>query len=170
MEIAFIINKKHFAVEEVDFEKLSKYTNNFIIEYDYNDNSYFRRSLFELDRLGLNIGISIDLPNIDYNILNDLLNNIKGFNINIGVWYTPIDEYNNIYGKLNEFVFNFIYGIKSNTNLPIPVWKENGDIEDGDVIVIDGMKEPINTVYLNTDYKSIYKENNFKPIPSTYKF
>ena len=90
---AYVIQKKHFKIESVDFVQLKGYTDNVILEYNYGDTSYFKRSLFELDRLNYNIGIlvndntEIDMPML----LKDLLENIRGFNINIGVWLNISD-------------------------------------------------------------------------------
>lgn len=177
METACIITKNHFQFEEVDFKQLSSYCDNFIIEYNYKNNSYFKRSLFQLDKLEANIGILVNINDYDNieDIYNDLINNIKGFNINLGVWIdfkARIKDFV-LYNDLKKFNNNFITGFK-NTKYKIielegPIWKENGDIDTGEYISFDFIRSEIPTAILYSDYKSIYKENNLKPIPSNYK-
>ena len=57
MKSAFLLEKKHFEVEEVNFFNLKIYSKNVILEYTDTDNDYFRRSLFEMVRMRFNIGI-----------------------------------------------------------------------------------------------------------------
>lgn len=172
MNMAYLIQKKHFNIQEVNFSKLKKDTNNIILEYTYLDNKYFRRSLFELDRLGFNIGIYIPKMPKGSSIMSDLINNLKGFKINLGIW---IDSYNgvNLFNKLD--IFNkkyFIIGvIPTNDSIDLnryPVWKNNGDIEDIDTVAIDN--ELISVLRLNTDYATIYNENKFRNIPSNISY
>lgn len=172
---AYVIQKHHFDIEEVNFEQLKNCTDNVILEYLYTDVLYFKRALFELDKLKFNIGILLnDNTSIDSKeLLKDLLNSIRGFNINIGVWLNinDTDKLCEIYSILKESLSdNFITGIKGNYNNILnndyPVWKDNGDIEDSSYIMLDFIHQSIKTVNLNTDYKYIYKENNLKPIKS----
>lgn len=168
---AYVIQKKHFKIEPIDFVQLKGYTDNVILEYNYDDTSYFKRSLFELDRLNYNIGILVnDNTEIDISILlKDLLENIRGFNINIGVWLNISDtnRLSYVYAILDYSLSdNFITGIKGSVSDEYPMWKENGDIEDYTHIMLDFIHQSIKTVKLNTDYKTIYKENNLKPLKS----
>lgn len=172
---AYIIQSTHFTTEEMNFEQLKEYTDNVILEYKNDDNKHFRRSLFELDRLKFNIGILLtDNTDTDIKlILKSLLESIRGFNINIGVWLNIsnmvklIDAYRILETSLSS---NFITGIKGNyknlLNDNYPVWKENGDIEDFTRIMVHFAHQTITTVKMNTDYKTIYKENKLKPLKS----
>ena len=181
IEKAYLIKAQHFKIQEFNFEQLKEYTDNVILEYF--DNKYFKRALFEMDRLGYNIGILIPhIEDIDYkDILLDLLQNIRGFNINLGVWvdYKDNETTYNIFNTLHEkFSKNFIVGLrncplledKENTFitefLDYPYWGPKGDIENNSIIMPDFTHFSINTVLLNTDYKTIYEENNLEPIKS----
>lgn len=176
--IAFIIQENHFKTQDVDFEQIrNNYTNNIILEYDYNNTEHFKRSLFELDRLKFNIGI-LFIHNNDFNntiidtILTDLLNNIKGFKVNLGIWIQSDDKVilKYIYDILNtNYSNNFITGVKGDSDKFIPLWKKKGDIEDNSIILTDFMPKSIKTVRINTDYKTIYEENNLSPIKSNEK-
>lgn len=154
---------------EVDFNKLSKETSNFIIDYNVSNNKYFKRTLFELDRLKLNTGILIvfDDKNEFTNdtILKYLINDIRGFKINLGIWvdYTNIENLE-LYNLLENYQEYFITGIRDINNKctisnSVPLWSNNGDI-----IEQDNTKE----ITLISDYKTIYEENKMKPIPSNY--
>lgn len=162
--IAYLITGKHFEVEEVDFEQLKKYTNNVILQYE-KDFTKFRRALFELDRLGFNIGIYSS----EYTGLF-LLPLIAGFNIKLGIWFKYAVSIN-----IEELsVFNKIYfitGLVSEIfDIPkYPRWGTHGDIEYYEKIKLDFIREPIKTLKLNTDFVKIYDENNLKPVLSTYK-
>lgn len=161
--IAYLITKEHFEVEEVNFELLKSHTNNVILEYKHNFTK-FRRALFELDRLGFNIGIY----NID-STDKDLILYITGFNIKLGIWFT----YRSIPYNQNIFNFNkiyFIIGIREDFNFyDFPKWGIMGDIEYSEIIKLDFIREPIQTLKLNTDFVKIYNENDLKPILSTGK-
>ena len=78
-----------------------------------------------------------------------------------------IDAYRILENSLSS---NFITGIKGNyknlLNDNYPVWKENGDIEDFTRIMVHFAHQTITTVKMNTDYKTIYKENKLKPLKS----
>lgn len=177
MDKALLVRKDNFKIQEVDFSKLKEFTNNIILEYTYNseNNKYFRRSLFELDRLGFNIGILCN--NIHYVslylYLKDVIDSIKGFKINLGVWVELYDDedYNYLYKPLSEkFNNNFITGIIDSTysdykELSVPKWGKNCDIEP-DGLGVQVNNEYINILSLSTDYKTIYDENNLKPIRS----
>lgn len=175
MKKAYLIEKKHFKYEEVNFKNLSSMTNNVILEYVYEkDNKYFKRSLFELDRLGFNIGILVRISRYEDRdvYLKDLIDKIKGFNIKLGVWIdlTYPGDYKDYYESLiKNFNNNFITGIKGEyqDNLIIPKWGYNKDIEEIESIKLDFIKDDITVLRLNTNYKEIYDENNLHPIPST---
>lgn len=181
-EKAYILKKIHFDIQEVNFEQLKEHTNNIILEYSFND-PYFKRALFEMDRLNYNIGILItDVDQTEYtsSMLLDLLYNISGFNINLGVWinYKDNDKTYDVFNTLQtKFSTNFITGLvncpllenKEQNNFVIefldyPSWCTKGDIENYSIIMLDFIYYSINVVSLNTDYKTIYKENNLTPI------
>lgn len=165
--IAYLITKKHFEIEEVNFEELKKYTNNIILQYE-KDFTKFKRALFELDRLGFNIGIY----NHNYYSFIHTLKEIKGFNIKLGIW---VEYHDGLVIKdlstLDEVRKNYIMGLVHNEyNIPeMPKWGIMGDIENSEIIKLDFIKEPIQTLKLNTDFVKIYEENDLKPILSTYK-
>ena len=72
-----------------------------------------------------------------------------------------------LYDILNiNYSNNFITGIKGDSDKFIPLWKKKGDIEDYSIILTDFMPKSIKTVKLNTNYKTIYEENNLIPIKS----
>lgn len=174
MEKAFLISKNHFDVEEVNYKQLKKFTNNIILEHINDSGSdlfYFKRSLFELSRLDYNIGILLNTNNIlsEKQLIKNLLWNIKGFKINLGIWIKG-DFKTSIYDTLRtEFKNNFIVGlVDNNKNTDIPRWGVDGDIEEINSITLDFIRHPITELYLNTDYKTIYDENKLIPIPSTY--
>lgn len=177
MEQAFNILKSDFLNGDVDFKSLSKFNNNFIIDYHYGDTSYFKRALFELDKLNLNIGVHIKLdPDFPLDLLlENFINNIKGFKINLGVWIDFIDDSKipELFNKLSEYKKYFIIGCKMfyNDMKPEngPIWYINGDIESLGVIYYSEYHKFYSMVNLNTDYKTIYNENNLVKIPSTYK-
>ncbi len=174
-EIAYLITSDHFKIEEVDFEKLKSYTNNIILKYNVNFHS-FRRELFELDRLNLNIGVLIESYDCSLEeLIKDFVNAIKGFNINIGVWidYSG-DRELELYNILTEkFSDNFIVGLRyfgNKLSNYSPIWEYNGDIADSNIKILNDIsKKKYKVVFLINDYKTIYKENNMKPIISTYK-
>ena len=88
MERAYLITKDHFKVEEVNFTQLKETIDNIILEYRFDSNlEYFKRSLFEMDRLGYNIGILVKSSNISTDsLLSTFISHIKGFEIKLGVW------------------------------------------------------------------------------------
>ena len=173
-EGAYLISKIHFDVEEVNYPQLKEYTNNVILEHVNESGSdlfYFKRSLLELNRLNYNIGILLDTNNIlsTKQLIKNLVWNMKGFKINLGIWVKgPLKE--PIYDTLKkEFRNNFIVGLVSDEDTNgIPRWGINGDIEECDNISLDFIRHPIRGLSLNTDYKTIYEENNLRPIVSTY--
>lgn len=161
--IAYLITKEHFEVEEVNFELLKSYTNNVILQYE-KDFTKFRRALFELDRLDFNIGIHTE-------DITSILPIIAGIKIKLGVWIDYeyfgsdlkyINEFRNIY---------FITGIRFNLDLDsqMPRWGTMGDIENSEIIKLDFIRKPILSLKLNTDFVKIYNENNLKPVLSTEK-
>ena len=174
MEKGFLITKNHFDIEEVNYPQLKKFTNNVILEHINNSGSelfYFKRSLYELDRLGYNIGILLNTDNIlsEEQLLNNLIWNIRGFKINLGIWIkgTCTEDFYNI--LKNDYQNNFISGIISdNDYINAPRWGINGDIEEIGSINLDFIRCPIIELSLNTDYRTIYDENKLKPLPSTY--
>lgn len=174
MKKAFLISKNHFDIQEVNYPQLQEFTNNVFLEHVNQSGSdlyYFKRSLYELDRLNYNIGIVLDTTNIlsEDQIINNLIWNIRGFKINLGVWIKgPLKE--SIYEKLKvEFSYNFILGlISDDDNITSPRWGIMGDIETLNPIKLDFIKDEIIEVSLNTDYKTIYEENGLSPIRSTY--
>ena len=177
MERAYHLTKQDLTENiEINFLELSKISNNFIISYHYNDTKYFRRALFELDRLNLNIGVLIESYDCSLEeLIKDLINAIKGFNINIGVWidYSG-DRELELYNILTEkFSDNFIVGLRyfgNKLSNYSPIWEYNGDISDSNIKILnDTSKKKYKVVFLINDYKTIYKENNMKPIISTYK-
>lgn len=174
MEKAFLITKNHFDVEEVNYKQLKDFTNNIILEHINDSGSdlfYFKRSLFELDRLNYNVGILLNTDNIlsEEQLIKNLLWNIKGFKINLGIWIKG-EFKTSIYDVLRtKFINNFIVGLVNNSDTNnIPRWGINGDIEEVSTTIIDFIRYPIKELYLNTDYKTIYDENKLKPIPSNY--
>lgn len=176
--IAYILNYKHFYPNEIDLNLLKGYTDNAILEYGYNNSTlYFKRALFELDRLNFNIGILLkDNSDIEYtSIIKDLLENLKGFNINIGIWLEihNIEKLNIVYKILNKLSDHYIIGIRGDyeqSQLPIinqsPIWTDNGDIEDNYSLLLNFTQHFMYIVKLNTDYITIHKENNLQPIKS----
>lgn len=179
-EIAYLIQPDHFKIEEVNFKLLHEYTNNIILEYNNTVAFlYFKRALCELDRLDFNIGIlindtSIEKINIEV-LLTDLLNKISGINISLGLWiqsYSSEREYK-LYNFLNSnFSYNFITGIKNTSKYNNFYWNTMGDIEDNSIIMLDFIHMPIKTIKLNTNLKTIYIENNMKPLKTNtiYKY
>lgn len=179
-EKAYVIKSEHFKIQEMDFEQLKEYTDNVILEYS--DMDYFKRSLFEMDRLGYNIGILYTVS--QSNDLEKLLNAIRGFNINLGVWVDfKNDEisYNAFITLREKFNKNFITGIRLCPLLldkdfsfienikDYPKWGPSDskcDIESDTIIMPYFSHFSINTIRLNTNYKKIYEENNLKPIKS----
>lgn len=159
--IGYYIQEDHFRIEEVNFEQLKQYTNNVIIEYTpYFKN--FRRALFELDRLGFNIGIYA-------NKYKDVFFNSRGFNIKLGI-YLREEDYRYNYTKFQGY--KYIIGIVSEDNsiaYNCPRWGHMGDIENLNMIELDFIRGPIQTLKLNTDFIKIYNENNLFPISSTFK-
>lgn len=178
MERAYYLTKQDLTDNlEINFLELSKNTNNFIISYHYNDITYFRRALFELDRINSNIGILIELDSnckdIDA-IEKDFINSIKGFNINLGVWIDYKDDLSlALYNKLNDtYDNNFVTGMRyfgNKLSNYSPIWEYNGDISESNISTISSeSKKKYKQVFLINDYKTIYNENNLKPIPSNY--
>lgn len=176
MKQAYLIEKKHFRVEEVNFSKLRCVTNNIILEYVYDeDNKYFTRSLFELSRLGFNIGIlaRYSKDKLCRMYLWDLITKLRGFNIKLGVWIDAEDSNDCIYlyNELQKkFSNNFIIGIKHDdlTDVSLPRWNHNGDIDISGTTTFDDMRDFVTILNLNTDYKTIYDENELCPISSTF--
>ena len=172
MDKAYLITKNNFAVEEVNFPLLRTKTNNIILEYiDELNTTYFKRSLFELYRLGFNVGILLKLSrkNDTKDYLIKFLNQIKGFKINLGVW-VHIEKQNDYiyYDILDKYFFNnFITGVRdmyTNNSDMIPRWGANKDIEIINFEEI--LRDKIPVLSLNTDYKTIYDENKLYPIPT----
>ena len=99
-----------------------------------------------------------------------LLPLIAGFNIKLGIWFKYRANVN-----IEELsVFNktyFITGFESEIFdiLKYPRWGARGDIEYYEKIKLDFIREPIETLKLNTDFVKIYEENDLKPVLSTYK-
>lgn len=155
--IVYLINKDHFKIEEIDFEKLKSYTNNVILEYNQ-DFTFFKRALFELDRLGFNIGIKTSSL-----LFFDL---IKGFNIKLGIWIED-NESSESFKYLRKFKDNFIVGYISDEiyRSISPRWGTMGDIENAEIIKLDFIREPIQQLIINTDYVKIYDENHLRSIP-----
>ena len=160
MEKAFLISKIHFDVEEVNYPQLKEYTNNVILEHVNESGSdlfYFKRSLLELNRLNYNIGILLNTDDIlsTDQLIKNLVWNMKGFKINLGIWVKGSLKETVADILRKEFKNNFIVGIVTDEDTDnIPRWGINGDIEE------------INNISL--DYKTIYEENNLRPIVSTY--
>lgn len=167
MEKAILVNKTHFRIKEVNYSNLKKYYNNIILEYtDEIDNKYFRRSLFELSRLDFNIGIILSLSNIE---LKSFINDIKGFDIKLGIWIYGSNKISYFNQLSKDYHDNFITGVVSNPYISnIPRWGDKGDIETTKFVYLDFIDGPISELEIHTDYKTIYEENNLKPIPSTY--
>lgn len=169
---AYLIKKEHFDVEEVNYPELKKYTNNIILEHINQSGSdlyYFKRSLYELRRLDYNIGILLNTDNIlsQKQLIKNLIWNLKGFKINLGIWITGVLK-ESVYNELkDEFSNNFILGLVSEeyTSNFIPRWGNKGDIEELESIKINFIRKPILKLSLNTDYKTIYEENDLKYIP-----
>lgn len=180
MEKAYHLTRKDLTENiEINFEELSKLTDNFIISYHYNDTKYFKRTLFELDRLNLNIGVLIVIDSDNYsieNVLKEFIDSIKGFNINLGVWVDYSGEKDlELYNKLNElFSDNFITGLRYFDNKLSnysPIWEYNGDIAESGITSFNKTSlKKYKMVFLINNYKDIYKENDLKPVPSNYKF
>lgn len=174
MEVAYFLEEKHFMVEEVNFKLLKEHTNNVILEYKPN-NKYFKRALFEMDRLGFNIGIyvpySIDYVLNFYVVTQLAISDTRGFNIKLGLWIDDSMEYNTMrIANILKSTYsnNFIVGIR-NSNVYNYTWSYYGDIQDNNDITLDFIREPIRTLKLYTDFVRIYDENNLKPVPSNYK-
>lgn len=169
MEKAYVLQNKNFYPQEVDFKKLRSVINNIflIFEIDNLDNNkYFKRSIFELYRLNFNIGIYLSNYNENIVSVKELIKNIRGFDIKLGVWTND----SVLYYKLLEFKNNFIIGIKDEYNQTqiIPRWEDNGDIENISLNTkLDFISDYLYEISLNNDFKTIYEENNLKPIPST---
>lgn len=175
MKEAFLITKNHFDIQEVNYVQLKEYTDSIFLEHVNQSGSdlyYFKRSLYELDRLNYNIGIVLDTNNIlsEKQLIKNLIWNIRGFKINLGIWIKgPLKE--SIYNNLKtEFSHNFILGLVEDetTDEYIPRWGDMGDVEEVEPIKLDFIKDDIIKVSLNTDFKTIYEENNLIPIRSTY--
>lgn len=174
MEKALLINKNHFDVREVNFKQLKDYTNNIILEHVNNSGSvyyYFKRSLFTTDLFDYNVGILLNTDNIlsEKQLINNLVWNIKGFDIKLGIWIKGSFK-ESVYNALrDEFKNNFILGLVDDKNTNnIPRWGIKGDIEENKSINIDFIENPVTELILNTDYKKIYEENKLTPIPSSY--
>lgn len=150
--------------EEISLIELKEYTDNVIVLYNEDFNK-FRNLLYALDTLKFNIGVAVDI--CIYNLdIYDFIDNIKGFNIKLGVWV----PYNHQYQLLsNKYKRNFIIGeINNKTDSQIPRLGTSGDIELGESKYIDSINKEIQELKINTDFVTIYNENNLKPIPSTY--
>lgn len=171
-EIAYVINPIHFKVQEFNFALVKDYTNNIILEYEIGSPvDYYKRSIFELSRLGFNFGIliidNIEPHDIKQTEIELLLDNIRNFNVYLGVWISSknLDNQNNIYDYLSFYYNkNFIIGIKDSDIDNVYKWGPNGDIEDRSLIMLDFVNSPIQTIKLNTDIKTIYIENNMEPL------
>lgn len=165
MNIGYLITKDHFKVKEVDFESLVKIqgVHNVFLEYN-NDFKHFKRALYELNRLDINIGIKFIGTELD---LIHMIYHIKGIDICLGIWFEN-DQLRNYFK--NAILERQITGIISdNENVDfVPRWGINGDIENIEMTPIIYTEEPVMLLKLNTGFDVVYKINNLKPIPSTY--
>lgn len=176
-DIAFLIQGNHFDIEEVDFKQIKEnFTNNIILDFNSMTTNQFKRSLFECDRLNINIGVLI-LDDTDSSGMIKLLESMRGFDINLGVWIQKNKDTDLYYNILKERYYNnFIIGIRflnksdfDNFSLIVPSWVSKGDLEDYSFILPDFIHKTIKTIKINTDYAKLYKENNLSPIKSNQK-
>lgn len=166
-DIAYVLDHIHFIPEEVNFINLKEYSDNVILSYDLdnaNNNTHFKRAIAELDRLNFNIGIMILLS--ENNNIDELIQDIKGYKINLGVWTNDM----NIFGNLLSFKDNFITGIIVDYDgFKCPRLGHNGDLDFSEFKKFSFIKESVLTIKINNDFKIIYDKNRLIPIPSTYK-
>jgi len=174
MNIAYLLNIKHFKDQDISFVKLQKTQEVKNIILDYRPGyTHVPAALFELKRLGINVGLRV--LSDDYSedpsegpgmFLYNVLELVKGFDIKLGIWTNSAV----LQTALSKFKDNFISGIISNDDILdfVPRWGEMGDIEDIGLSPIISIKGDVMFLRLNTNFIDIYDKNNLQPLPSNY--
>ena len=162
MTTGYLLENKHYE-QDIDFKLLKDHTDNIILEYDKNNTDTFRRFLFGLDQYEFNIGVLSNPEDIQ-----SLLKAIAGFKINLGVWISS-DFSKDIIDSLDPYRDNFIFGFETDEELTsYPYWGPHGDIESKTVTMLPELHKTVIGIDINSDYKTIYEENNLKPIKSNF--
>ena len=116
----------------------------------------------------------MNITNTDnvHSFVSRFINDIKGFDIKLGVWIENSDNGLELFNRLLPYKHNFILGTRGEfkTKEYTPTWRTNGDIEDKEYVNLDFLREPILRLGIYSDYVSIYDENKFAPILSTHKY
>ena len=154
-------------------DELIKYSDNFLISYNSIHKNELQHIMNKLDELKANIGIIISNEFIDD--LAGILNFVKGYKINIGVWMTCEDNvedytyYNTLKTKTKQ---NFITGI--NPSFCITEESKLFDIDTTfimypgkEIRFYDITDNGIHRYEFNSDLKVAYDKYGFKPLPRT---